>query len=73
MASHAPLRTRIFMGLTKAARAWTTIGTYSDPAFANRATGDANCRMAWYHRISAGHDMYLYGAEFWTFFDNLSG
>jgi len=50
---------------------WTPDARYDDPTFSNCDVDDANCRMAWYQRISSGHDLYVYGSGFWTFFNNL--
>jgi glucan 1,3-beta-glucosidase len=49
---------------------WTPDARYSDPDFSNCAVDDANCRMAWYQRVIGGHDIYIYGSGFWTFFNN---
>jgi glucan 1,3-beta-glucosidase len=49
---------------------WTPDSRYSDPDFSNCSADDANCRMAWYQRIVGGHDIYIYGSGFWTFFNN---
>jgi glucan 1,3-beta-glucosidase len=43
--------------------------TFHDPNFANCAAGDAECRMAWYQRISGGSNIFIYGSGFWTFFN----
>ena len=50
---------------------WTPDARYSDPTFDNCGAADANCRMAWYQRVVGGHDIYVYGTGFWTFFNSL--
>lgn len=42
----------------------------SDPGFGWCGTGDAQCRMALYQRISGCENMSFYGGGFWTFFNN---
>ena len=49
---------------------WTPDARYHDPTFENCDATDANCRMAWYQRVAGGHDLYLYGSGFWTFFNH---
>ena len=53
---------------------WTTLSSYGDPDFTNCTTDDAQCRMGWFAQISGCSNMSLYGAGFWTFFnDNVGG
>jgi glucan 1,3-beta-glucosidase len=52
---------------------WATLSSYGDPTFTNCATGDAQCRMGWFAYISGCSNMFLYGAGFWTFFNDNNG
>jgi glucan 1,3-beta-glucosidase len=52
---------------------WATLSSYGDPTFTNCATNDAQCRMGWFARISGCSNMFLYGAGFWTFFNDNDG
>jgi glucan 1,3-beta-glucosidase len=52
---------------------WTPLGSYGDPTFTNCGSSDAQCRMAWFARISGCSSLFFYGAGFWTFFNNNDG
>ncbi|KAF2172022.1 glycoside hydrolase family 55 protein [Zasmidium cellare ATCC 36951] len=51
---------------------WSSItgSPYYDPDFSNCDGGDAQCRMAWFTYINGGSNLFLYGAGFWTFFND---
>ncbi|ORX38303.1 pectate lyase superfamily protein-domain-containing protein [Kockovaella imperatae] len=49
---------------------WTPNATYNDPTFSVCGANDANCRMAWYQRVTGGSNINLYGSGFWTFFNH---
>lgn len=51
---------------------WTPLSAYGDPTFSNCASGDAECAMAWFARVSGSNNLYLYASGFWTFFNNVS-
>lgn len=58
-------------GPAQAPAPWTPNLAFGDPTFSNCKTDDPNCRMAWYQRIVAGSDLYVYGSGFWTFFNDV--
>jgi glucan 1,3-beta-glucosidase len=49
---------------------FTTITNLSDPTFANCASGNLTCAMAWGLRVGNSSDIYLYGAGLYNFFSN---
>ena len=51
---------------------WATLSSYGDPTFTNCGSGDAQCRMAWFARISGCSNLFFYGVGFWTFFNHHS-
>ena len=38
---------------------WSTLSSYSDPTFTNCGSGDAQCRMAWFARISGCSNLFF--------------
>lgn len=52
---------------------WTPLRSYGDPTFTNCGSSDAQCRMAWFARISGCSRLFFYGAGFWTFFNHNDG
>jgi glucan 1,3-beta-glucosidase len=49
---------------------WSVNTWIADPDYANCASGDANCRMAWFSLVQGGSDLHIYGSGFWSFFNN---
>ncbi|KAH8551651.1 glycoside hydrolase family 55 protein [Umbelopsis sp. PMI_123] len=49
---------------------FTAITNLSDPIFANCASGNLTCAMAWGLRVGNSSDIYLYGAGLYNFFSN---
>jgi hypothetical protein len=48
----------------------TPIDIYRDPTFSWCSSSDQKCRMALAQNIYGGEQLFLYGAAFWTFFNN---
>ncbi len=57
----------------KAPAPWVANPQYGDPDFSWCVGGDSECRMALAQNIDGGSNLFVYGAAFWTFFNNNIG